>query len=506
MTTAKTHGRADRRRAWLPPLLLCSLCLAICSWWIAAGGGDAPPADAPPRVARSAPEADAAASAAAPAPTASEQPLRTAIDEPSPAPAAPAPTFEEYVARLVELGVATSTHVAASRLDEARASDEEARATMADLLAHCPDSHSSALAMLVETPVPADDGAIADRVRRRVLHIVLDAGLQRLSAEAASTGARAPLDALVAGMLTALPSSTGLAHDLAHRQLIERPWLGLAHEDQVLELVALAGQLQFDAAIATALLATLWHNLGESGSRSSEELAALALLFLGETNPSKRATACRLLIGDPRYRGIVLEQLRRSGDPSLAREVAMAAARDLTGADAVEVLAVAAPLAPDFTSPFLTLAMRDPACLQQAYEQRLAGDQDAALREQIVAGLGFSRSPQGVETARLAFDDDPSPSVRLRALFVLSAAAADSLGEAAFRRALADPALRDDPRRVDALVLALENFAHADRPNTVDRLGRELLAVARLSPAARADLERILARSLPTGTPTGAGR
>lgn len=422
--------------------------------------------------------------------------------QPSPSPgaaAATAATFAERIEQLVAIGVATSMHVAAGRLEEARTSDEAARHTLEQLLLQCPDPDVAALAWLCGSDPPADVAPITERIRRRVLHLVLAAGLQQRAATAAANGDRRPLDALVTALLTELPASPPRADELARQHLIDQPHLGSAHEDQVLELLAMAGEGRFAVELATALLSTLWQNLERSGSRTSEDLAALALLFLGEANPGKRATACRQLIGDARYRGIVLDHLRRSGDPALAREVAMAAARDLEPAVALDVLAFTAPLAPDFTSPFLALGMRAPAEVQTAYERQLGQGSDPALREQLVAGLGFAHPQLGMQTAQLALQSDPSPLVRLRAVFVLSGAATEAIGEEAFRRALADPELRRDPRHVGALVLALENFAHANHPNAVERLGRELLAVAPLDPAQRADLERILARALPPG-------
>ena len=55
---------------------------------------------------------------------------------------------------------------------------------------------------------------------------------------------------------------------------------------------------------------------------------------------------------------------------------------------------------------------------------------------------------------------------------------------------------RSDPRRLSAVVLALDNLARRGLVNAVDRIGRRLRACA-LDASARQALEATLANSLP---------
>jgi hypothetical protein len=478
-------------------LLSCAIALGLLalgvSWWrCRAGGAPAPAvpsAPAAPRSGADAATADAPAQAAAPLTRMPAAPL----------PAPPPPTFAEFVERLVAHGLDTARHHAAGDFEAARASDAGARATFTEMMDRLPDAEAEALAAIADTPPPAGATDAPGHLRRRVWGLALDAGLQRRHLRAVDAATRTPLDSLVAAALTALPAGEALAAELGLGHLADRPYLGSAHETAVLELAALAGEGRFPMPVATALLTTLWRNLEAIGARTSGELLSLALLLLDDPNTSKRVSACRQLLGDPRFRPLVLEQLQRRRDAGLAREVAMAAAQDLPPADALEVLRVAHPLAGDFVAPFLVLGSRDAELLQREYEQRLAGDVDPRLREALVGGAGFGGSPRGIELARLAFDSDPDADVRLRALFVLTGNAADALGEQTIATALDDPRIRDDPRRLHALVLALGNLERAGAVNAVDRLGQRLRACTALTAAAREDLDQLLRRALPGG-------
>ena len=107
-------------------------------------------------------------------------------------------------------------------------------------------------------------------------------------------------------------------------------------------------------------------------------------------------------------------------------------------------------------------------------------------------------TPQGIETAVLALRQDPDPDVRLQAVFALTASAAVARGRSAIERALDDPAIAQDPGRLSALVLTLENLAQHELVNDIDQLGRRLRACP-LSPDARQRLDELLARVLPRG-------
>jgi hypothetical protein len=454
---------------------------------------------------------DAAADAAAP-----DQRREVAPPEPGDA----ALDFDGYVARLLALGQETTRLAAAGATEAAKQNDERARALFDELTRRIADADERALAALCGAPAAAATDPTTDPTtdpatdpttdvtaaqRAQVLALILQYGLRRRLA----APDRAPLDALVAAVLAALPGDAGLARRLGLGLLADEPYLDLPHEQAVLSLAQMSGDGLVPSDVATALLTTLWHNLQRAGRRSSDELATLCLLLLGDGNAGERLAACRQLLGDPRYRLLVLEHLRTTPDARLAREVALAAVQDLPPAEAFTVVVAAATAggaaanadhAPGAVAPFLALGHRDPQLLQREYEQRLADDVEPRLRELLVAGAGFGGDPAGIELARLAFDADPDPEVRLRALFVLTGRAADALGEGAMARALDDPRIRDDPRRLSAVVLALENLARRGLVNAVDRIGRRLRACA-LDASSRQALEATLASALP-----GAGR
>jgi hypothetical protein len=420
---------------------------------------------------------------------------RTPVDAAAPA----ASTFAEFVERLVAIGIDTSRLDAAGDREGAEASDRSARDEFAAMLQQLPDAECEALAALADHgEPPADD--VPGRLRRQVWNLTLRVGLERRHRTALAAPARRPaLDTLVAATLTALPAGDALAHELAEGQLANRPYLAAVHEPAVLDLVARSGERRFPADVAEALLTTLWHNLQADGERGSEQLAALALALLHDGNESERRAAAKQLVRDDRWRAVVLQHLRAQKDRALARELALVAAQELPPATAIEVIATAAAVGADTTAPFLVLGHRDVGALRQAYEQRLAADVDPELRNLLVAGGGFAGTPEGIELARLALDSDPDADVRLRAVFALTASAGASLGEAAVARALDDSRISADPQRLGALVLALDNQAQQGLANALDRLGQRLRLMPALTPAARADLERILARALPGG-------
>lgn len=411
---------------------------------------------------------------------------------------APTRNFDDYVEELVEIGARTSRLVIDGDIEGADASDAKAKELFAELMQNLADAPSEALARLLDHPTATEDCPAHDHLRRRIWNLVLATGLQNLHRTSLQTQERESLDALVAATLVSMPQAEPLAHELCV-QLDQKPYLGLAHEPIVLEFVAASGVDEFPAEVARKLLSTLWDNLQKTGQRTSEELNGLALLLLRDGNASERASAAELLLADPRYRLVVLEHLRRSEDHKLAREVAMVAARILEPQVALQVLSETAGLAGDFLAPYLVLGYREPALLQREYELQLANDTSPEFRGELVRGVGFSKDPLGVATAQLAFQSDPHPDVRLKAVFVLTANAAKTLAEPAFHAALQDPAIRDNPVRLGALVLALENLANAGEINAVDRIGRQLLAAGALNQHSRTSLEELLARTLPRG-------
>ncbi len=458
-------------------------------------------------------------------------PLRTSIAPPAgdavtaadrsadPAPAAG--SFADYVDRLVAIGLETTRLATMGDRGGARANDEQAKTLFGELMTNVRDADAEALAALGTNPSVAANATVAEHLRQRILDLVLDHGLRRrfasipASADGTTDADRDPddagaaarwaeereqLDHLVTAVLTALPANVEFAHRIGLGLLADAPYLGLAHEPIVLDLVALSGDGKFPADVATALLATLWRNLQQAGQRTSDQLAGLCLLLLDRGNVSERLAAGQRLLADERFRLVVLEHLRRTKDQDLARALAMTAAQELPPATAFAFVAAVAPLAGNGSGPLLLLGHRDPALLQAEYEHRLADDVEPRLRELLVAGIGFTGGEHGIEVARIAFASDPDPEVRLRALLVLTAQAGDTLGEQAVTAALDDPRIRTEPFRLSTVVMALGNLAHAGMPNAIDRLAQRLLACPALNEASRVSLQQILAESLPGGS------
>lgn len=403
----------------------------------------------------------------------------------------------------VDALVATSLEVArlAESGEEAAAVelDREVRAAFAALVGEVPDSDHLALAELGspladEPSAPLSPVRAAD-VRRSILAHTVGAGLARRHARRDDGGADATR--LTAGVLAVLEARSELAEPLGREFLVDRPYLELSHEEQVLGLVAASVDGSFPADVATALLSTLWHNLQRTGVRSSSQLAGLALLLLDDGNASERLAASRLLVADERYRRVLLDHLLRTRDRELARAVAMAAAQELPEAVAFEVVTTTSEVLGPDAAPFLTLAVRSPGLLAREYEHRLGSDVEPRLRALLVTGAGFAGAGEGLELAQLALANDPDPEVRMRALFVLTGAAASTLGEAAIQVALDDPRIGSDPQRLGAIVLALQNLARAGQTNAVDRIGTRLRATAALDASSRELLEGILRESLP---------
>lgn len=462
----------------------------------------------------------APAAAAAPTATAAQPAAasRAGDDEPPPArraaalatadgTTAAAPTFADYLERLVAHGLETMRLAALGDTDRAHASDAAARALFAEMLRLLPAADGEALALLSSAAPPAPSAPAADQLRHRVLLMALDHGLQLRTATADQDPANRPAvlaarDALVGAVLTAMVGDAELAQQLGLGVLADAPYLGPPHEAAVLELAAMSGEGGFSAEVATALLTTLWRNLQRAGHPSSERLQGLCLLLLDGGNRSERLAAARLLLADARYRPVVLDHLRTTGDAALGRELAMAAAQDLPPAEAFAVVAAAASAGDTpagQSAPFLLLGHRDAAMLQREYEQRLAADREPRLRELMVAGAGFSGTAEGTALARLAFESDPDADVRLRALLALTGQSGPAFGERAVFAALDDARIRDDALRLRVVVMAVENLARAGLVNEVARCAARLRLCTHLDAEGRAALEQLLAERLPRG-------
>ena len=444
---------------------------------------------------------------AAPPPAADEAPGEPVAATPQAAPlrtpATPAGArapldFAAVLERLVALGVEVHAALERDELERATRADREAQALCEALQVDVGDFDDRALFALLAAD--EDVSLPAGRVRRDVCRVLLQRGLQRRQRSTQQGGGRAALDALVTSLLRSVPQSERLARELGLQLLADQPYLGLAHEDPVLDIVAQSHDLQFLRPVACALLLTLWHNLERDRVRTGNELQALALLFKDDRNPVRRLAALQRLLEaqDGRFRELVLDEATRSRDPELARALAAAAAQTLAPRDALAVLERLGPLlGVHAMAPFMVLGQREPAVLRAAYETRLAGDVAPALRAELVTGAAFAGGEQGVAIARLAFEHDTAPEVRVRAMFALTAQAGAALGERTLQAALDDPVLGSEPRHLGQIVLALENLARQGEANAVQRVGQRLRARAALLEEDRRTLETLLEQALP---------
>lgn len=495
-----TPPRGRSPIAYLVPVFTASFVLAVAvalSW----------PRPAPHGVAAAA-TAEAAAAAthlASPAgsfgaPT--EPPARL---DATPPPAAE-PSFEERVDELVRIGQRTAELAQQDDVDAAKAADLQARTRFGELMDRFADAGERALAMLTTLVAPAPEADLAaplpsDRPtsngRRLVLQLVVKTECERRDHDAAALQERARLDAFVQAILDVMPGSTLLA-EVGEATLAEQRWLRAVHEPGVLGLVRLAAEQRFPRPIATRLLLTLWDNLQQSGERSSEELSRLALLLLGDDDPSQRTAACRQLLKDARYRNLVLAWLRERGDRAVANEVAGLAARELPIAEALAVLRELAATLPRAPNAYLVLGFRAPEAVADSYRELLAANTHANVRCDLITGIGMTRTPLGLAIAQLALDSDPAAEARVQAVFALTAQGGVEHGEAAIQRALDDPGIANDPQHLGAMVLALQNLEAGGDANAIDRVGRRLQALP-LPDSARQTLAAMLERCLPAG-------
>ncbi len=499
MTTV--HAKPRRRPLALAALLL-PLTLLSGLALLDTRGIDAEPHgpsadDHAPR--RSSPEVRAADSETQPDPG----PRTTAAADDA-APSAPA-TFAERLDAIVASSLRSAELMAQQEHAAAQEVEEGTRAAFVDLVRTIADSDALALAEFERTPADDPDadeqgavnGITALQVRKSVLQMLVRIGLERR--HAAERDGQPASSALTTGILTALLGRADLAEELGAATLCDQPYLALAHEALVLELVQRSGEGRFPPAVATGLLATLWRNLAATGARSSDQLAGLALLLLENGNLSERMASARTLLHDDRYRAVLLDLIDRNQDRQLAHMVGLAAAQELAPAAAMAVLQRTARHPGTHTASFVALARRDPAMLQRRYEQLLGDDRESRLRAMMVTGSGFAATDGGLEVARLAMASDPDPEVRLRAMFALTARAAEALGEQAILDAIEDPRIGGDGLRLASVVAAFQNLANAGMVNAVHRLGLRLRECPALGDAAREQLEELLGQSLPRG-------
>lgn len=432
--------------------------------------------------------------AAAPAAEAATRELAADPSDSSPNPHT-AVDFAQRIDALAALGEATAAYVQDEAMAEARQSDAEAQKQFGQLLELYRDAGERSLELL--QTIPDAPTATRDHSRRTVLELVLRVECEQRFRIGDPEQHRTLADDLVAAILSLAPLHAAQA-ELAQRVLDRQPYLGPRHEPAVLELAQFANDGLVPREVATRLLLTLWDNLQRSGARSSADLTNLALAMLSDTDPSKRTAACRHLLADQRYRGIVLAWLREHQQSDVARELVSIAALELPPAEAIQVLRDMHNLVGSSASACMVLGVRAPMALGEAYQDLLASDTYNELRVDLLSGLSTAAPAQALPVLELAISNDPKPDVRTQAVLSITATAPATHGEAACTRALEDPAIANDPLRLGVVLFALQNLESAGLINAVDRLGQRMRQLP-LRSDTRLALEQLLARSLPGG-------
>jgi hypothetical protein len=404
--------------------------------------------------------------------------------------------FDEAVDQLVALGVAMWRAVQIRDEATVQARNQEATALLARLGAARRDAGELALDRL--TRVPEDRAAIEIEVRRQVLQRVMRDALFALHAGSAGSAERGPLEALVEAMLATIPQSATIATQVGLGLLADEPYLGPAHEQSVLDLAELVPEAPFLENVVAGLLRTLWRNLEASGARTSGRLASLAMLFLEDANPARRQAAARQLVADPRYRDFAIAQVVRAGDRGLAAELARTAAVELPPAEALAILRAVDEVGGDeLTAAYLVLGDRDGRLMAREYEQVLADGVRPQLRASLITGATAALDQDAFGIARLAFDFDPDPQVRIRALYALAMQPDHAAAEAALAAAIDDPLAASDRTWIGNIALALRNLAGQGAIQALDRLGRRLEQHPMLAEHDRRALRQLLAEHLP---------
>lgn len=405
--------------------------------------------------------------------------------------------FEECVARLCDMGVQVAELAQEDEVDEARALDTEVRALCEQVLEEFADAGERSLSMVIEMGATSDNNeSPLQNTKLGVLQVFLQADLARRHKLAEQVVDRARIDALVQSVLDSMPIDD-LAAQMGNRCLHKGPYLRGVHELSVLNLVQLAGKDQFPRAIATNMLLTLWDNMLACGERTSAELSQLALLRLDASDPSELLAACRHLLSDPDYRAVVLAWLRDRKDRSIAGNIAELAAKELPVRDALEVLRELSPLLGHRRGIYMALGIRGPEAIADAYRQHLAANNQPEIRRELIMGVGMLPDAEGLKLAELAIANDPSPEVRIQAMFVFTIHAPPAMAEQAVSQLLDEPTIANSQVHLGAIVMALQNLEHGD-PNAIARLGARLQSMS-LSVQSRESLKQLIARSLPNG-------
>lgn len=406
--------------------------------------------------------------------------------------------FEECVARLSAMGARVAELAQDDEQDAARKLDGEVRRLVGEVLEAFADAGERSMAMVIamaDEPAPTGDQPLRN-TRLGVLQVLLQSDLRRRHRLAERVHDHARSNALVQALLDSMPVGK-LATQMGDRCLHKAPYLRGEHEPSVLHLLKLANDNEFSREVATHLLLTLWDNMVASGERTSAELSRLALLRLDSSDPSEIVAACRQLLSDANYRAVALAWLRERSDRTLAGNIAELAARELPVRDALEVLRELSPLLGHRRGTYLTLGIRSPQIVADAYRQHLAANNQPDIRRELIMGVSMLPDQKGLELAELALQNDPSPQVRIQAMYAFTIHADPAKAEQVVSQLLDEQAIANNPLHLGSVVLALENLEHGD-PNTIARLGARLQSMA-LSEQSRKSLAALMARCLPNG-------
>lgn len=428
--------------------------------------------------------------------TATTPPLQEDAREELPIPAAeqeqrsPRLGFAEYLEQLVCL--ATAAAEARRKGDKARVAtiDTQGRELLEEMLRELESPEESALHAL--TGFLPEDATLAGQIRWSICLQLVRMGLELRHKHLRQGDLRDPLDHLLLSILACIPQEERLAKDL-EALLLRQPYLDVPQENAVLDLVAVAPEQPFLIPIATELLLTLWTNLEANGTRSSSELASLALLFKGDTNPSRRLAALRhLLCADGgRYKELVLRDAIDRRDPQVLGELALTISKRLPPKQAIaDLLRISQVSSQSLTPALLNLGWRDAGVLREAYDKQLGNAAHADFRAHLVTGAGFQQGPAGLKLALDAMEVDPDANVRCRALMVVTTRADPALAEKRVMALLDGPEFSNSPEHLGKIVLALQNLATRNCRNTIRRVADRILAMGKL----RAGDERLLRR------------
>ena len=466
---------------------IVALVLAVVSWLclLATGGSPATAADLPPD-----PNSELPSAASKPLQEGEREEIVAHPEKERRWRQLPELGFADYLERLV--GLATAAAAARQRGERTRVSalDAEGQRLLEEMLRELEAPEESALHAL--TGLMPEDATIAGQIRWSICLQLVRMGLELRHERFRQGDLRDPLDHLVLSILACIPQEERLAKDLA-TLMRKQPYLCARQENAVLDLVALAPEQRFLIPIATELLLTLWANLEANGARSSSDLASLALLFKGDINPSRRLAALQhLLTADGgRYKELVLRDAIGRRDPQVLGELVLAISQRLPPKEAVgDLLRISQVCNRGLTSALLNVALRDASVLRDAYDKHLADDSHADFRGHLITGAGFQQDTAGLDLALDALRVDPDPAVCCRALMVITARADPLLAEARLMSLLDQPKFSDSSDHLGRVVLALQNLATRDCPNTLRRVADRMLATGRL----HAGDERLLRR------------